>query len=400
TGVDDRRGECDHACRLSIDIGIGINIDTGLDIGMIWTLHALGELASLAADWDRLNLETTASPLLSTAFILPLVTHFPVPRIVLARGSIGGDTCAMLLLVPVGRGVWQTFQPSQAPLGACVGRTDLDWPAALSALLPRLPAMATAIGITQQDPDLQVRPSDSTVVRTMDYIRTARITLDGDFETYWQARGKNLRQNLKKQRNKLEKDGIVTRLQVTTAPEEVARAVADYGTLESAGWKSQAGTAVHAGNAQGAFYTEMLENFCRTGRGRIYRYWYNQQLAAMDLCIEGGDSIVILKTTYDEQVAGTTSPALLMRQEAVALLFGERRLARIEFYGKVLEWHTRWSDEVRTMFHVTVYRWSILRTLQEWLRRRPGATGPDPDSNLNPDPNSSPDLAVTAENHP
>ena len=334
---------------------------------MNWTLHRLEEFAALAPQWDRLNREGPDSPLLSSRFMLPLLAQFATGSEVLACGSVDGKPCAMLLLERHGRSVWQTFQPSQAPLGACVRHRDGDWLTALPALLRMLPGMATTLGVTQQDPELEARPVTTPVLQTLDYIRTARITLTGSFDDYWEARGKNLRQNLKKQRNKLDREGITTRLEILTAAQDVAQAVADYGTLESAGWKAEGGTAIHADNAQGRFYRAMLENFCGAGRGRIYRYWYNQRLAAMDLCIEGEDSIIILKTTYDEQVAAGTSPALLMRQEAVALLFAQERIRRIEFYGKVLDWHTKWSDEMRTMFHVTVFRWRLLLPLRTLL---------------------------------
>lgn len=341
---------------------------------MIWQFHALAQFPTHADEWDRLNREGPDSPLLSTRFVQPLLAAFASGREILARCMIDGECCAMLLLAPGGRTVWQTFQPSQAPLGLCVHRRGTDWAGCLAALVKRLPGVTTLLGVTQQDPDLDARPADSGTVRTLDYIRTARIRIEGSFDQYWEKRGKNLRQNLKKQRNRLAREGIATRLQISTAADDVAQAVADFGELESTGWKGESGTAVHADDAQGRFYRSMLENFCRGGAGRIYRYWYDGQLVAMDLCIEGSDSIIVLKTTYDEQAAGgTTSPALLMRQEETALLFADGRLRRIEFYGKVLEWHTRWSDEVRTMYHLNVYRWPVIPLLRDVLQKKNAA---------------------------
>lgn len=331
---------------------------------MKWSLHPLCAFAPLASEWDRLNRETTHCPLLSSLFLLPLLAQFSSGRERLACCRVDGALQAMLLLEHRDNGVWQTFQPPQAPLGAWVRRQDFDWTTGLPGLIAALPGMALVLGLTQLDPDRDTRPATSATLHTGDYIRTARITLTGSFEDYWNRRGRNLRQNLKKQHSKLARDGIVTRLQISTAPHEVAQAVTDYSRLESAGWKAHGGTAVQNDDRQGRFYRAMLENFCSAGRGRIYRYWYNQQLAAMDLCIEGPDSLIVLKTTYDEQLAGSTSPALLMRQEAVAQLFAESRLLRIEFYGKVLDWHTRWSDEIRTLFHVTLYRWRVLPLLR------------------------------------
>ncbi len=341
---------------------------------MSWWLHPLPApqaLQALRHDWDRLNREGPNTPLLSTTFILPLLAHFATGREVLVCRGSSGRLSAMLLLSPQGQGRWQTFQPSQAPLGACVHQPDLDWIDCLTKLLPRLPGFATLIGVTQQDPDFEARPADTVSMRTLDYIRTARITLNGSFEQYWQARGKNLRINLKKQRNRLEREGVVTQLQIDTSANAMRQAIIDYGNLEGAGWKGEGGTAVHPDNAQGRFYQQMLEQFCRIDRCRVYRYRYNDKIVAMDLCIESADSVIVLKTAYDEAAAGSTSPALLMRQEAIAMMYAEPQLKHIEFYGRVLEWHTRWTDEIRTMFHCNVYRWPVLRALRDLVRRKP-----------------------------
>jgi len=73
----------------------------------------------------------------------------------------------------------------------------------------------------------------------------------------------------------------------------------------------------------------------------------------MDLCVESGSVQVILKTAYDE-IDRQLSPASLMRQQSFQQVFGEGRLQRIEFCGRVMEWHTRWTDRVRTLFHVNM----------------------------------------------
>jgi CelD/BcsL family acetyltransferase involved in cellulose biosynthesis len=217
---------------------------------------------------------------------------------------------------------------------------------------------------------LAPRPADGGAVRTLDYIDTARITIRGTFEDYWATRGKNLRTNMKKQRSKLQKEGITPRMETVRAPEQVAEALADYGRLESAGWKAAGGTAIHPDNDQGRFYQAMLENFCRAGRGRILRYWFNERLVAVDLCIEGNGQLIILKTTYDESVSSQYSPAMLLCEEICQDLFSQQQFERLEFYGKVKEWHTRWTDEVRTMYHVNSYRWAALPQLRTLLHNR------------------------------
>jgi hypothetical protein len=103
------------------------------------------------------------------------------------------------------------------------------------------------------------------------------------------------------------------------------------------------------------------------GKGRIFRYLFGGQVVAMDLCIESGGVLVVLKTTYDEKFK-VVSPATLMRHEIMDRLFAEGRITRIEFYGKAMEWHLRWTNDLRTLYHANRYRWSALKRLRVALR--------------------------------
>jgi CelD/BcsL family acetyltransferase involved in cellulose biosynthesis len=338
---------------------------------MKWTLRPASEFGAASAQWMQLHARCQGSPMLAAQFVAPLITEFGSGAELLAACEHGGRTVAMALIAPQGRGAWASFQPAQAPIGLWLQEDAVALSDLLAALMSALPGLPLVFGLTQCDPDLLARPADSHQLRTMDYIDTARITLAGSFDDYWNARGKNLRSNLKKQRAKLDKDAVALRMQISRDVQDVADAVADYGRLESAGWKAGGGTAVSAGNAQGRYYCAMLEGFCRRGAGSIYRYWFGEQLVAMDLCIEDERQIIVLKTTYDESVPNSLSPTLLMREEACRALFAEGRFARLEFYGKVMEWHTRWTDEVRTLYHVNYYRWPALGHLHaQWQSRR------------------------------
>ena len=115
----------------------------------------------------------------------------------------------------------------------------------------------------------------------------------------------------------------------------------------------------------------MLENYCAQGRGRIYRYWFGDKVVAMDLCIHDELVLVILKTAYDESYK-SVSPSTLMRQEQFLQLFTEQKFQRIEFFGKIMEWHTRWTSQSRTIYHATAYRWAWLKE----LHARRAATAP------------------------
>jgi CelD/BcsL family acetyltransferase involved in cellulose biosynthesis len=336
------------------------------DKSMAWSIHPITQFANFSNQWDALVRLQPGTPFLESAFLQPLINVFGTGAERLCLFHANGKLRAAAIMQRERKGIWQTFQPSQLPLGAWVTDGNIDLANACHELTRHLPGLTLGIGATQLDPRTQIRPEDAPKMRTQDYIQTAWVDIEGDFETYWEARGKNLKQNTRKQRNKMQADGTIIRMESITAPEDVQKAIEDYGSLESTGWKAADGTAILPGNAQGHFYRKVLENFCTLGRGRIYRYWFDEKVVAMDLCIHDDTIIVILKTAYDESYKAI-SPSTLMRQDEFQHLFEEQKFTRIEFFGKVMEWHTRWSTQSRTIFHATGYRWAWLKRLHARL---------------------------------
>lgn len=323
--------------------------------------------------------------MLTGMFVNALLKEFGTGREVLAIYRQDAPV-AMAILQRHSQIGWETFQPSQAPLGAWLQLSDLDTEELVRSLIKALPGFVLALGITQLDPELVRRPEDSAALHSLDYIQTCRISISGSFSEYWAQRGKNLRHNLKRQRNQLARQEMECHVEMVTSPAEVSAAVAEYARLESAGWKAGGGTAVKDNDSQGRFYTGMLQEHCSRERGRIYRFLLAGRVVAMDLCVDNGSTFVILKTSYDETIPNL-SPALLMREEYFRELFGSG-IRRIEFYGRVMDWHTKWSDEIRTMYHINCYRSPIVASLHRargqgvaglW-RRKIGPPTPDSSS--------------------
>ena len=326
---------------------------------MSWRVVPIAEFPRHAAQWDSLNAKNANSALLDSDFVAPLLENLSAggEKLVL----FGEPAQAMAVVRRARAGVWETFQPSQAPVGLWLAEKNLSWDRLLPALQRALPGCAL-LGINQIDPDHYPRPAQSARVMTLDYISTARITIDKPFGEYWRARGKNLRHNMKRQRSRLGDEGVATRLEVISEPAMIDNAVLDYAKLETAGWKAASGTALAPGNAQHRFYSDMLKRFSARDEARVYRYFFGERLVATDLCVHSRAALIILKTTYDEREK-TASPALLMREEGFAALFADGVSKRIEFYGKVMDWHTKWSEEIRTLYHINCYRFGWLRAL-------------------------------------
>lgn len=327
-----------------------------------WTLQSARGFAEASAVWDELNARCAKLPFLDSRFIAPLLDIFGRGDELLAIGRVDGRPVAAALLTKAGFGRWSLFQPSQMPLGPLLMEPGVALDMAALSLIRALPGVVLGLGLTQVDPVSNVRPHDCDRFSTLDYIQTAWVDIVGNFDDYWAARGKNLRQNMKKQRNKLAAEGVEVSFDVIRDAASVEEAIRQYGMLETASWKSGEGTAVSLDNDQGRFYKTMLERFCEAGRGVIYRYRFGEQVAAMDLCIESGDVLVILKTAYDGSNK-SLSPAFLMREEQFQRLFAEKKIGRVEFFGKLMEWHTRWTDNSRTLYHANAYRHALLPKL-------------------------------------
>lgn len=321
---------------------------------MTWHIHPIADFKNHQTQWDELNRRNANTPLLKSDFVAPLIEYFSSGHEKLAIHGDIAQPNAMAILTKRKFAVWETLQPSQAPLGLWLQDTSESTEKLLTSLRKSLTFPTLLVGITQQDPDILTRPEKSNSISTLDYIQTARVSLDCSFADYWGKRGKNLRQNLNRQRNRLQREEINTALKIITAAEDIEAAIVAYGKLESAGWKSAGGTAIHIDNNQGKFYRDMLINFSREQNAMIFQYFYADILVATDLCIKDKQSLIILKTTYDESIT-TSSPAMLMRQDAFQYIFDAKLVERIEFYGKVMDWHTKWSEEIRNLYHVNYY---------------------------------------------
>ena len=335
---------------------------------MAWRIHPISAYADHADSWRALNRAGGGTPLLDPLFVGPLIDAFAGGDEVLAVLEEGGTPTAMGLFARTGRFAWQTFQPANAPIGLWVCDPAIPVAEVLDRLSHTLPGISLVLGLTQQDPDFLPRQPQSGTVRTFDYIDTARITAAGSFDDYWKSRGKNLRHNIKRQTNRLRRDGVHTRLETLTAPDDMARAVADYSRLEVSGWKGRVDTAVRVEDPQGRFYQTMLQNFADIGETMACRYYFNEKLVASDLCIYSDGILIVLKTAYDESEQ-SISPAQLMRHELFGSIFNKDGFRKIEFYGPVKDWHTKWTDEIRTMYHMNLYRWPVVARLHGSLVR-------------------------------
>jgi CelD/BcsL family acetyltransferase involved in cellulose biosynthesis len=337
-----------------------------------WETLPIGQMDQVEPCWRALHRAAWPTPVLAYEFVAALVKAFARGDEVVALARTGECPVAIGVLQRNTRFGWSTFQPSQAPLGAWLHDPAFDLGELTRSLMRALPGAVLILGVTQQDPLRFPRPADSPRLCTLDYLRTGAVLVNRSFEVYWAQRDKELRRKLKRRLARLHEEGLVPRLELVRDADDVAAQVDAFGEMESAGWKGDLGTAIHASNAQGAFYRDMLTRFCQLGCGRVYRYVSGERILGMTLCIEHEGTLASLKTTYDESLRAY-APGVLMKWEMFRDIFAEDGIGRVEFYGRIREWQLKWIDEARLLFHVNAYRSPLLRVAHAAAARlRPG----------------------------
>ena len=127
-------------------------------------------------------------------------------------------------------------------------------------------------------------------------------------------------------------------------PDAIVAAVDRYSVLESAGWKGRNGTALHPDNLQGEFFRRVMQRFAHRASARVWELWIDGQLAASRLAIGTPDMLVMLKTTYDEQLA-RYAPGMLLLRRVIEEEFTAARHRRIEFYTNATPAQHAWATD-------------------------------------------------------
>lgn len=306
--------------------------------------------------WDEVNRAWGNHVLLDSAFVEPLVRHFASSDTLI--GITKGSSPALALVSHGQMGLWHTFQPAQGPLGLILLNPANGAIEQIYSLMRSLPGYALGLGVQQQDSEYTAFRGlgSSPRIEILEYIKTARVSVVGSFDEYWQKRERDLIENIARRRRRLAQQGIEVCMDVNRSPCKVAECIGDYGRMETAGWKGQRGTAVTLDNTQGMFYREILERFCEAGEGVIFSLRFNEATVASQLCLERGGMLVSLKIAYDEAYRNH-SPGFLLQEEIIRHLYSEGKVRAFEFYGRVREgWTTKWTREIRPMYHVNFHR--------------------------------------------
>src|ERR1700674_1194711 len=103
-----------------------------------WKLHSIAEFREQREKWERLNHRGPQSPVLTAMFVAPLLKEFGTGGEILAVCG-QQDLVAAAILQRRTQVGWETFQPSQAPLGAWLQIPEVDTEKLALSLIKTLP---------------------------------------------------------------------------------------------------------------------------------------------------------------------------------------------------------------------------------------------------------------------
>ena len=341
---------------------------------MGWEIYrAKARFSEFAADWDRLvSALCQDHPFFDSRFVGALIDHFSTGNERLCLYRENGTVTSALILQPKGLGRWTSFRPSQAQVTAVLvadARTLRD-------LVRALPGFAWTIELFAVDPRFApdfLREDMANIVSAQAY--TIGVDAHTVFADYWSRRSKNLRANIRRYQNRLEKEFGALNLAEIVDPESMRTCVARYGMLESAGWKGAAGSAISIDNAQGAFYSDVMRRFAASGQAIAYELTVADRLAASRLMLTNERMSIILKTTYDEALSHI-APVRIQLHQLINQRLADHPEQAIEFYTNATRDQMEWATFGCTIENVDVFRgvrsanaYTFLKSLQAHLRK-------------------------------
>src|SRR5262245_51847294 len=116
-------------------------------MAVYWTFFPVREFGAHQDQWQEINLAGPASPLLDSRFVAAAIEQFAEGDELIAVCSKDRIPMAMTILQKIGRGKWEAFKPSQAPLGILVKRASVSLENLLGSLFSSIPGMPLVVGL-------------------------------------------------------------------------------------------------------------------------------------------------------------------------------------------------------------------------------------------------------------
>ncbi len=303
------------------------------------------DLAALAPEWDELADRTRAMPFVRPGWCEAWWSAFGAGQLELLTVREDGRLCGVL---PLERNRGSVRSPTnwESPDFAFLADGPEPRRELARGLLAHAGRSASIQFLAADGDDLQACRAAAgerrfrTLERTLE--RSPYLVLEGDFETYFRSRGKNLVDSVRRRRRRLAEEGVVE-FEVVDGRERREELLREGYALEGSGWKQD--TAIDARDDARRFYDAVTAWAADRGILRLAFLRLDGRAVAFQLALEEHGVFYYYKAGYDPAYH-RFSPGKLLIGSLLERAF-EQGLERVELLGADEPWKLEWMDAVR-----------------------------------------------------
>lgn len=193
-------------------------------------------------------------------------------------------------------------------------------------------------------------------VKTPWVLKNAVLTLEGDWESYFEGRSGKFRKNLRRAlRNLSENHAVAFREYRSEA--DIDRAVEQMLAIEAASWKETRGFAIDDASLN-RFYERIVRTFARQGHLRLWVLMVDRRPVAYDLHLDVDGHVKTLKGSYAAE-SGDYSPGSLLTWKATERFFAEG-VREVDLLWGSLHYKEKWTNHLETQHGIYLRRNDLL----------------------------------------
>lgn len=319
-------------------------------------------LAAVAAEWERLAEQVQAPPFLLPGWFEAWSKAFGSGELRILTASEGGRLVGVL---PILRRRAVIVSPTNwhSPLYGPVVK-DADVAGALyEYLIDQKPRRLALSFIDSRSPGFDRLATDQESHVEL-ILESPYLPIEGDWETLWRSRSKNLRSTVRRCRNRLADLGPVELDVVTGRGDRDLKADLEAGFgLEDSGWKQAEGTSIDSRPETRRFYEEIAHWAADRGILRLAFLRVGGRPVAFNYCFEADGIHYLVKLGHDFRLH-KFGPGTVLTAMMVERAFAEK-LKSYEFLGGPDPYKLRWSELRRERMRVQRFAGTVPGQLQE-----------------------------------
>ena len=319
-------------------------------VAMMTAVEIHNRIDPLAAEWERLAQHLNASPFLRPGWVDAWWRAFGVGRLQILAAYQNGRLAGVLPLRRY-RGVLSSTTNDHSPLFGVLAANGAAADALAHALFSHKPrridlSLLPPFGVGVSLVHTAAEAAGYRVIADSMHRSPYVVVNETSWDAYQSGLSKNLRQDLRRRKRRLEQEGRLT-LEVCDGTENLNKLLEEGFGIEGSGWKEAEGTSINAHPSTRRFYTEVAHWAAERGKLRLAFLRLDGQPLAFDFCLECRKIHYMLKTGYDPAYA-RFSPGKVLRHLMLARAFSEG-LAIYDFGGLAEPYKQKYTDAYREL---------------------------------------------------